>query len=156
MKKNEETPEPKDAKTTKPASKSSESRHRILGGIDIALALLLLFMIWIGLPARWWPVDVGGTALALLLGVAGGGLYAGTPWAHRAGVIAGAAALVIGTGLFTGLAFTASHVAGLYGPVGQGGALILFTVSLLVLPYLVALPAAQLFVLTRRATTRSE
>lgn len=131
-------------------------KRRVLGGIDVGLALLLLFMIWVGLPARWWPVDVIGTALALLLGVAGGGLYAGTPWAHRLGVIASAVALVIGTGLFTALAFTASHVAGLYGPVGQGGALILFTVALLVLPYLVALPAAQLFVLVRRASPPSE
>ena len=133
-----------------------ERRRRVLGAIDIGLGLLLLLMIWVGLPARWWPVDVIGTALAVLLGVAGGGLWAGTPWAHRVGLIAGGVALAIGAALFTGLAFTASHVAGLYGPVGQGGALILFTVALLVLPYLVALPAAQLFVLTKRSTPPPE
>ena len=127
-------------------------RRPVLGGMDIALGLLILFMIWVGLPARWWPVDVVGSLLAVLLGAAGVGFVRGTPWAHRLGVIAGATALGIGLLLTTALAFTASHVAGLYGPVGQGGALILFVVALLVLPYLVALPAAQLFVLTRRQT----
>lgn len=121
--------------------------------MDVGLALLLLFMIWYALPARWWPVDVVGTALALLLGVSGVGLVRGEPWARRVAIVAGWVALAIGASLVTALALTASHVAGLYGPVGQGGALILFTVALLVLPYLVALPAAQLFVLARRRST---
>lgn len=131
-------------------------RHRLLGGVDVALAVLLLFMIWVALPARWWPVDVIGSALAVLLGASGYGLIAGTAWSRRVAIVAGWVALGIGAALFTALAFTASHVAGLYGPVGQGGALILFTVSLLVLPYLVALPAAQLFVLARRRPDKDD
>ena len=48
------------------------------------------------------------------------------------------------------LAVTASHLAGLYGPVGRGGALILAVVGLLVVPYLVLLPVAQLVTLRKR------
>lgn len=133
------------------ASRVGGERRRVLGGVDLALGLVLLFLIWVGLPARWWPVDALGTLLALGLLAAGVGFVQGMPWARRVGIAVGATALVVGALLTTALAFTASHVAGLYGPVGQGGALILFVVALLVLPYLVALPAAQLYVLTRRA-----
>lgn len=122
--------------------------------MDVALGLLLLFLIWVALPARWWPVDVVGSALALLLGGAGVGLWLGTPWARRAGIAAGAVALTVGALTTTALAFTAAHLAGMYGPVGQGGATILFVVALLIVPYLVALPAAQLFALARRGAPK--
>ncbi len=128
---------------------ATPERRRVLGAVDLALAALLLFMVWGALPARWWPVDTIGTLLALLLGAAGVGFVQGAPWARRVGIAAGAVTLGVGLVLVTALALTVSHVAGLYGPVGQGGALILFTVALLVLPYLVALPAAQLWVLAR-------
>jgi hypothetical protein len=138
------------------AEPAEKPRKRpVLGGVDVALALLLLFMIWVALPARWWPVDVVGTLLALLLGVSGAGLLQGRPWALRVALIAGWTALGIGASLVTALAFTVSHVAGLYGPVGQGGALILFTVTLLIVPYLVALPAVQVYLLTRPALASS-
>ncbi len=127
------------------ASASAPTKHPIVGGIDIGIGLGLLFAIWGLLPARWWPVDVLGSVLAVALLVAGAALCLGLPWARRAGVVTSMVTLAAGTGLSTALAFTASYLSGLYGPVGKGGALILVVVAALVVPYLVALPTAQLY-----------
>jgi hypothetical protein len=122
----------------------------VLGGVDAGVAVLLLMAIWLGLPARWWPVDVLGTLLALAFAACGVGLIRGEPWAEKVARIVGAVALGIGLLLVSALALTAAHISGLYGPIGGGGAALLGTIAALVLPYLVILPAAQLFVLARR------
>lgn len=122
-------------------------RHPILGAIDVIVGAGALVAIWSALPARWWPVDVGGTAAALALAASGVGLLLGKPWAERLGRVVAGAILVAGLCVVTALALTASHVAGLYGPVGRGGALILALVAALLLPYTVGLPVAQLFIL---------
>ncbi len=110
----------------------------------------MLIAVWVALPARWWPVDVVGTLLGALFTVSGAGLVAGARWARRVGLVAGGVALVIGMALVTALTLSAAQLTGLYGPVGRGGALILAVVTLMVVPYLVALPAAQLAALRRR------
>jgi hypothetical protein len=97
-----------------------------------------------GLPARHWLVDSGAALLIALFGAAGAGLLADTPWARRAALGASIASLVCGLLLVTTLALTASYLSGIYGPVGRGGALILGLVAALALPYLVAIPLAQL------------
>lgn len=129
---------------------SSESRHRALGASNLLLALLLLGGIWVALPARWAPVDVGGTVLALLFAASGIGLFMGRTWGRKCALIVGAIGLATGLVLVTALAFTASYLSGLYGPVGGGGALLLLVMALLLLPYLVVFPAAQLAVLLGR------
>ncbi len=126
------------------------ARHPWLGGADLLVGALLLGGVWVALPARWWPVDVVGTLLGAAFVVTGVGLVIGAPWAERAGVLTGRVALALGLSLVTLLAVTASHLAGLYGPVGRGGALILAVVGLLVVPYLVLLPVAQLVALRKR------
>lgn len=126
------------------------ARHPWLGGADLLVGALLLSGVWVALPARWWPVDVVGTLLGAAFVVTGVGLLVGAPWSERAGVLVGRVALAVGLALVTLLAVTASHLAGLYGPVGRGGALILAVVGLLVVPYLVLLPVAQLVTLRKR------
>jgi len=118
-----------------------------MGGLDLFLAFLLLVGVWVALPVRWMPMDMGMTLLALLLGGAGFGLYRGAEWGERAGRAVAALTLVVGCGLATTLAFTAAGLVGLYGPVGQGGAIILTVSAFLLLPYLVVFPAAQLYFL---------
>lgn len=129
--------------------------HPVLGAADALTASLLLFAVWGALPARWWPIDVGVTILAALLLLSGLALSLGTRWARGLGLFVSALALIVGCGLVTGLAATATEMAGLYGPVGRGASIILWIVFFLVVPYLVLLPAAQLFVLLgeRRAET---
>ena len=52
-------------------------RRRLMGALDIVLAVVLLAGVWLALPVRWWPVDVGFTLLALALLAAGVGLWCG-------------------------------------------------------------------------------
>jgi len=127
-----------------------------MGGLDLFLALLLLLGVWVALPVRWWPMDVGMTLVALLLGVSGLGLYQGAAWGQRVGKAVAALTLVVGCGLATTLAFTAAGLVGLYGPVGKGGAIILTVSAFLVLPYLVVFPAAQLYFLLPSADAKSD
>jgi len=114
------------------------------GALDIVSAILVYFGVFEGLPARYWLVDGGAALLIALFVAAGAGLLAETPWARRAALVASIASLALGLLLVTTLALTASYLSGIYGPVGRGGALILALVAALALPYLVALPLAQL------------
>lgn len=125
-------------------------RHPWLGAADLFVGAATLGGVWVALPMRWWPVDVGGTLLATLFVVSGFGLLAGARWSRRVGVILGAITLVMGLAVLTAIALSASQLVGLYGPVGRGGALILAVVGLLVAPYLVMLPVAQLVTLRAR------
>jgi len=117
----------------------------VLGALDVLVALALLAAVWLALPARVWVVDLAGSLAAGAFLVGGVGLLAGATWAHRVALAAGGLVLSIGIALVTTLAWTASHLVGLYGPVGGGGALILVVVAALLLPYLVFLPAAQVW-----------
>jgi hypothetical protein len=112
-----------------------------LGATQLVVAALTVIGIWLGLPARWWPVDVGGTALAAVSAAAGAGLLAGYPWSVRLARAAAWAVLGGGCLVATLLALTVGHLWGLYGAVGSGGALLMGTIAALVLPYLVGLPA---------------
>jgi hypothetical protein len=118
--------------------------------------VLLVLADLVALPMRWWPVDV----LLLVLGAlfVGGGvaLLARKPWAPRLALVAGGIALVAGLALATALALSAAHIYGMYGPVGQGGAVLLATVTALVVPYLVLLPAVQVYVLLPPQHAREE
>jgi hypothetical protein len=126
----------------------NESRKRmIVAGLELFLALFLFVGIWLALPARWWPIDVGGTLLGCLLAAGGIGLLKNRRFGLVLSTIISWVALVIGMILITALAWTAAHLVGLYGPVGGGGALLLGAVAVLVVPYLVGFPALQLFFL---------
>jgi hypothetical protein len=107
-------------------------------------ALLVYLGVWRGLPTRYWPIDVTGTAVIIVLAVAGAGLVVRATWGAALARIASIVTLGLGLLLIGALAITVSYLNGIYGPVGRGGALILVLVAALSLPYLVVLPAAQL------------
>ena len=121
------------------------------GVADVLTGGLVAAGVFAGLPARWWPVDVGAGLLAGLDVAAGVALLAGARWAPRLVRVACAVSLALGLFTVTAGAVTASWLTGVYGPVGKGGALILGLVAALVLPYAVALPIAQLVWLRQRA-----
>jgi hypothetical protein len=110
---------------------------------------LLLIGIWLALPARWWPVDAAGT----LLGV--GALLVTLLLALRQRVAPALARIVLWAELVLGslavtlLAASIAQLAGSYGPVGSGGALLMGTIGALIVPYLIGLPVLQLFWLRR-------
>jgi len=117
---------------------------RIFGAIDVVAALVVTLGVFVGLPARWWVVDVPAVAVVVLLAAAGVGLVIRAPWGERVAQVASLVTLVLGLILVATLALTASYLAGIYGAVGKGGSVILVLVAALALPYLVALPASQL------------
>jgi hypothetical protein len=102
------------------------------------------------LPARVVGVDGAAALLVLGLGVSGAGLLLGARWAVRLAKVVSWTTLVLGLALTAVLALTASHVAGLYGPIGRGGAAILAMVAALAVPYLVVAPALCVRALSRR------
>lgn len=114
------------------------------GVINLGVAALVAWCVFRGLPTRWWVVDTGGTIVTLLMALSGAALLANHRLAEKVTRIAAAVVLAHGLALFAALALTASWLYGVYGPVGKGGAALFVLVALLVLPYLVVLPAALL------------
>jgi hypothetical protein len=114
-------------------------------------ALIAVGGVFGALPARWAPVDVTTVLVAVACAASGGLWIANARIAERVARIVSAAVLVIGLLLVLVLAGTASYLSGVYGAVGKGGAMVLAFVAVLAVPYLVALPAAQLLYLRRAA-----
>jgi hypothetical protein len=126
----------------------------VFGVVDLLTAALVLFGVFVALPARWWPVDVAAAALGALELAAGVALLARARRAHAFARAASAVALTLGLFAVTVLAVTASWLSGLYGAVGSGGAIILALVAALALPYLVVLPLVQLVWLRPRGAAQ--
>jgi hypothetical protein len=127
-----------------PKGSSSVAIAQLVAGV------LTLAGIWIGLPARWWLVDVAGTVLALACLASAFGLLRARAWGRPLALAVSWATLVIGTATVSALCFALAHLAGAYGPVGAGGAILLGVIAALVLPYLVGLPLLQLSWLRRQ------
>lgn len=113
-------------------------------------ALVVFGGVFGGLPSRWAPVDVTAVIVTLACVASGGMMIAGSKHAQRVARIVCTVVLVMGLVLFVMLAATASYLSGLYGPVGKGGAMVLLVVAALAIPYVIALPAAQLLYLRKQ------
>jgi hypothetical protein len=57
--------------------------QRLIGSTQVAVGTLLLAAVWLALPARYWPIDLAGSALAALCLVSGAGMLARRAWAAR-------------------------------------------------------------------------
>lgn len=134
---------------------SEVGRQRVAAAFELLVAILLIAGIWTALPARWWPVDAVGTTLAVVLTGGAVGLLLKKKWGIWLSVAASWLTLAIGLVTISALAFSLSYLAGLYGPIGAGGAMILGAAAALLLPYLVGLPVIQLILLRRQSRTTS-
>ena len=114
------------------------------GVINLGVAALVAWCVFRGLPTRWWVADTGGAIVVTLMASSGAALLANHRLAAKVTRLAAGVVLAHGLALFAALALTASWLYGVYGPVGKGGAAIFALVALLVLPYLIVLPAALL------------
>ncbi len=122
-----------------------EKRARIGFGIaNVVIGALVATCIFRLLPSRWWVVDGGAIVVSALLVASGGALLKNAAIAPRLTRVAGIVVLLLGLAVFAALVLTASWIQGVYGPVGRGGAIIFGLVALMVLPYLVVLPAVEL------------
>jgi predicted transporter len=134
------------------------SRDRLFavgfGITDLVSAAIVFLGVFVGLPARYWPVDIGASLVIAGLVGAGVGLLRRAKWGADVARAASMVVLALGLVLLALIAVSVSYLSGVYGPVGKGGALILTLAAALALPYLVALPVGQLLWLGPRRTTR--
>lgn len=125
------------------------SRHPIVACFALVEAAVVLFVVYGLLPGRDVRVDAPLTVLSVALIAASLGLFRGAVWARRVAIAVLSLAMAVGMGLVTILVVGVGEVSGIYGSIGQGVGLLLVFALLLVVPYLVALPAAQLYFLLR-------
>jgi hypothetical protein len=118
---------------------------------DLVTAALVLGGVFMGLPARWWPVDGLASLVAALFIASALTLLFRPAAARRVLVPACAVILVLGLVMITLVAITATHLAAVHGAVGSGGASLFALAAVLLAPYVVALPAAQLVWITKAA-----
>ena len=128
---------------------ATRRERRVFSALHIVTGAVVVVGVFMGLPVRYAPVDLLAGVLALALFVSGFGLLARTRWSHGVARAVSWVTLVIGLSVTALLTITASHVAGLYGPIGRGGALIMVLVACLVVPYLVAIPVVGVHVFSR-------
>lgn len=114
------------------------------GIANIFVAVLAYGGIFRGLPSRWLPVDLAGVVIIAMMAASGVALVLNRRGAAVLTRVASLVVLVIGMILFAALVLTASWLAGVYGPIGKGGAAIFMLVAAMVLPYTIVLPAAEL------------
>jgi hypothetical protein len=117
------------------------SKANLIAASQLLLAVLVLLGVWVGLPARWLWIDVPLSALALACAAIGAGMFAGKAWALRAVRALLWSELAVGSLIVSLLGVSIGQLAGSYGPVGSGGAVLMGTIAALIVPYLVVLPA---------------
>ena len=106
-------------------ARTGKLAHVGFGAVNLVSAALIGLGVFVGLPTRYWVIDVPAVVVIVLLGMAGGGLLARSAWGAPVARIASVVTLILGLVLVSLLAITASYLQGIYGPVGRGGALIL-------------------------------
>ncbi|HTU56958.1 MAG TPA: hypothetical protein VMF89_00970 [Polyangiales bacterium] len=117
------------------------AKANLIAASQLLLAVLILLGVWVGLPARWLWIDLPLTALALACVAISVALLAGKAWAPRAVRVLLGCELAVGSLIVSLLALSIGQLAGSYGPVGAGGAVLMGTIAALIVPYLVVLPA---------------
>ncbi len=118
---------------------------------NLAVATLLGVGVFLGLPQRWWVVDLPAGLAVVLLFAAGVGLLRPSAWSHAIARSASLFMLVAGGALFAALCLAAAYVWGVHGVLGRGVAIAYVVVVLPVGIWLVLFPAAQLAWLQRDA-----
>lgn len=127
------------------AIEERDRRARIGFGVtNVIVAVAIAGCVYRLLPTRWWVVDGGAAIISALLLASGITLLRTMPIAERLTRIAAAIVLALGLALVTAMFATAGWLSGVYGQVGAGGAIVFALVTVLVLPYVVVLPVAEL------------
>ena len=116
----------------------------VFGTLDLIAAGVIANGVFMGLPARWMPVDVCAGLLIFLLAVSGVGLIVNAAWSETLARIASRVVLAFGLLFFALCATSISYLYGIYGAVGRGGATLFVLIAALAIPYLFALPVTEL------------
>lgn len=118
--------------------------RRFFAVLDLVSAAGIAVGVFSGLPDRYWPVDACALVLVVLFAASGAGLLAGASWGRKVARITSVTSLGLGLVAIALLALSVSYLFGIYGAVGKGGGLLFTMVGLLLVPYLIVFPAAQL------------
>ena len=111
---------------------------------NLTIAVLLLLIVFIVLPVRWWPVDLPTILLATLLSFSAFGLAARKSWRLVGLKVAASVCLGIGMSAIAAAGLSAAFLSGVHGSLGKNGAMIMAFIIGLLLPYLIGYPCAQL------------
>jgi hypothetical protein len=127
------------------ASPNWPAKSRVVFGVlDLVAAAIIAIGVFLGLPARWLPVDVCAGLLVVLLAGAGIGLLRDASWGESLARIASRVVLALGLLFFALVSSSVSYLYGIYGAVGRGGATLFILIAALAFPYLFALPVTEL------------
>jgi hypothetical protein len=121
-----------------------EKSRVVFGTLDVVTATVLAIGVFIGLPARWLPLDAPAGLLVFLLAVAGIGLLLDASWSESLARVAIRVVLAFALLFFGFVASSISYLYGIYGAVGRGGATLFILIAALAIPYLFALPVTEL------------
>jgi len=122
---------------------------RVHGALDLAFAALYGWLGFAVAPSRSLPFRVALAAVIALLAGAGVGLLAERRFGRALALVAHGALLALAATAIAGLVASAAYLRGIYGPLGQGTALVALAVAALLVELCGLLPIAQLRFLLR-------
>ena len=130
----------------------SDARVRIAFGVLNALTALVLFLgVFVVVEPRFWALDVPAFVIAALELVSAVALLAKRRWALRALALAAWVSFVLGLLVVSLVVLSMAFLRGIHGDYGVAALAVSGLIVLLLLPYVVALPALQLLWLKRHA-----
>ncbi len=130
----------------------NDSRVRIAFGVlNASVALILLIGVFVVVTPRFWGLDVPAALIALLELVSAAALLANLPWARRALRVAAWVSLGLGSLLVALVVISMAFLRGIHGDYGVAALAVSGLIVALLVPYVVVLPALQLWWLKRDA-----
>jgi hypothetical protein len=124
---------------------------RFYGALDLAFAALYAWFGFVFTPGRSTPFNVALALVCALLAAGGVGLIAGARWSRAVAMVACALLLAFAAVVIVLLVMSSAYLRGIYGPLGQGMAVMSLLVAALVVEAFALLPLFQLrFLLGQR------
>jgi hypothetical protein len=117
---------------------------KFYGALDLAFAALYAWFGFVFTPGRSLAFNIALALVCLLLAAGGGGLLAGARWGRALAIAACAALLAFSAVVIVLLVASSAYLRGIYGPLGQGLAMVTLLVAALVLEAFALLPLFQL------------
>ena len=123
---------------------------KVYGALDVAFAALYAWFGFVLTPGRSPTFNLALALVCLLLAGGGVGLVVGASWGRRLARVACWALLAFSAIVVLLLVVSSAYLRGVYGPLGQGIAVMTLLVAALVVEGFALLPLFQLRALRRR------
>jgi hypothetical protein len=117
---------------------------KLYGALDVAFAALYAWFGFSFTPGRSTTFNVALALVCTLLAAGGVGLLAGARWGRSLAMVACAALLAFAVVVVLLLVASSAYLRGIYGPLGQGMAVMTLLVAALVVEGFALLPLFQL------------